>query len=657
MLLDDIERVVVSTQRQDSLLLDESSNVSVLNNADIKLINAVHINESLMRIPGVWISRGNGQEHLTAIRSPVLAGAGACGAFYMAEDGISLRAPGFCNANQLFGVNSEQASQIEVIRGPMSTLYGANALHGMVNVISPDATSLPELGLELEAGAHGYTRGKFSLSKQKNDHAFGIYGHATQDDGYKDDSGYGQQKLNLVHQFHSNEWQVKNLLSFTNLNQETAGFIEGFEAYKDPSLKESNPNPEAYRDSQSFRGYSQWRYQTQDNEYYQMTPYVRYHDMTFLMHFVPWRPVENNGHKSLGMQMQYYRKFNDIELISGLDWDFTQGWLSEVQEQGFAPHLPQGTHYDYEVDAANWSPFVNVSWQVSDELTIDAGIRYDDTEYDNNTLVPAGSACAPEVNNCRFIRPQDQSVSFSDWSVRLGSNYAVAQNHRIYAQYARGFRPPQATELFRLQSGQQVALLDSEYMQSFEVGVRGAAENWFYDVTWFDMSKKNHIFQDTQRQNIDNGETDHKGVELAVKWQFLPAWYASASATFAEHKYANDIQISFSGSILGNEIDTAPDKIANAVIGWRSEQGHSAELEWVLMGDYYVNPENTAQYAGHELVNLRAAWQVSEQWTLSARLLNLFDKDYAERADFGFGNYRYFVGEPRALYVSVGYQL
>jgi hypothetical protein len=35
---------------------------------------------------------------------------------------------------------------------------------------------------------------------------------------------------------------------------------------------------------------------------------------------------------------------------------------------------------------------------------------------------------------------------------------------------------------------------------------------------------------------------------------------------------------------------------------------------------------------------------------------NLTDADYAERADFGFGSYRYFVGEPRAVYVSVGYQ-
>ena len=86
----------------------------------------------MQRVPGTWISRGNGQESLTALRSPVLTGAGSCGAFYMAADNISLRAPGFCNVNQLFDANTEQAGRIEVLRGPATALYGSNAMHGVI---------------------------------------------------------------------------------------------------------------------------------------------------------------------------------------------------------------------------------------------------------------------------------------------------------------------------------------------------------------------------------------------------------------------------------------------------------------------------------------------------------------------------------------------
>ena len=92
-----------------------------------------------MRVPGVWISRGSGQEHLTAIRSSVLTGAGACGEFLLLENGIPIRPAGFCNVNNLFEMNTEQAAAVEVVRGPASALFGGNALHGVINVVSATA--------------------------------------------------------------------------------------------------------------------------------------------------------------------------------------------------------------------------------------------------------------------------------------------------------------------------------------------------------------------------------------------------------------------------------------------------------------------------------------------------------------------------------------
>lgn len=651
----DIETLVVSASKQLSSVGDATTNISVLNEAQIRAINPVHINESLKRIPGVWVSRGNGQEHLTAIRSPVLTGAGSCGAFFMAEDGISLRAPGFCNANQLFGVNSEQASRVEVLRGPQSTLYGANAVHGVLNVITPDVFSLPSLQWQVDVGGHEYMRGQFVLSQADAEQGFAVYGNVTDDGGYKDNSGFEQQKLNVLHQARFDTLSIKNHLSLTNLNQETAGFIQGFEAYEDPELRSINPNPEAYRDSQSVRAYSRMRWQMSDQTVWQLTPYFRYNQMEFLMHFLPWQPVENNGHRSFGVQGMYQHQWENVSVSVGADVDWTEGWLKEEQANGFAPHLPQGVHYDYEVDALNYALYADVNWQVTAQLQATFGTRFDKMDYDYTTLVPAGSACESTVENCRFTRPASQKPSFNDVSYKLGLNYQFADNHHVYSQYAQGFRPPQATELFRLQAGQSITRLDSEEMRAYEVGVRGQVSGWFYDVTWFDMNKDNYIFQDTQRQNIDNGETDHQGIEITTRFAFSNGLYIGASGTFSDHEYVNDIQISRAGSIQGNEIDTAPDKMANVQLGWREDK-HFWELEWTKMGDYYLNPENTARYEGHELLNFRTGWQLNENWHLAFRLINLLDEEYAERADFGFGNYRYFVGEPRSVYFSVRYQ-
>ena len=87
--------------------------------------------------PGVYVQRGSGAESLGAIRSPVLTGAGACGAFLMAEDSLPIRPVGFCNLNEMFELNYEQASVVEVLRGPGSALFGASAVHGIVNVLTP----------------------------------------------------------------------------------------------------------------------------------------------------------------------------------------------------------------------------------------------------------------------------------------------------------------------------------------------------------------------------------------------------------------------------------------------------------------------------------------------------------------------------------------
>jgi iron complex outermembrane receptor protein len=648
------EKITVTASRASQNVLDVAGNISWLDDESLRLIEQQHINQAMVRIPGAWISRGNGQEHLTAIRSPVLTGSGGCGAFFIAQDGISLRAPGFCNVNQLFDANTEQASSLEVLRGPASTMYGSNAVHGVINVLTPNPFATQQSSVSLSLGPHDYTRGMFSLSTTGEQHGFMLYGNVTKDAGYLQDSGYDQQKVNLIHQYKGGKWQIKNVLAVTNLNQETAGFISGFEVYKDASQKRQNPNPEAFRDSQSMRVYSQMSYVESDTTSFTITPYIRSTDMQFLQHYLPWQPIEDNSHSSVGVQAQFQKDYGDLSWLSGFDADYTQGQLTETQADDFSPTLPAGIHYDYEVNASVYSPFAQLKWTVTQQLMLSAGVRYEHTKYDYDNRLSAGSACAQGIENCRFTRPEDQIVDYDEWSYQVNANYALTNNHRLYAQYSTGYRVPQATELFRLQAGQTVAELDAEDVNSIELGLRGNTESLFYDVTLFSMQKDNFIFQDSDRQNISNGETSHRGIELALSyhWQYF---YASANGTFAKHQYDSNLTLSRI-NIKDNEIDTAPEHMGSAQLGWRADSGSFIELEWVHQGNYYLNPENSAEYSGHNLLNLRTGWALNETLDIGVRVSNLTDEDYAERADFGFGSYRYFVGESRAAYATVRYQ-
>jgi iron complex outermembrane receptor protein len=649
-----IEKVTVTASRGSNNVMDIGSNISWLDDESLRLIEQQHINQALVRLPGSWISRGNGQEHLTAIRSPVLTGAGGCGAFFIAQDGISLRAPGFCNVNQLFDANTEQASSLEVLRGPASTMYGSNAVHGVINVLTPNPLDTQQSNLSLSIGPHDYTRGMFSVSTTSEQHGFLLYGNVTQDGGYLQESGFDQQKLNLIHQYQGAKWQIKNVLAVTNLNQETAGFIRGFEVYKDAALQRTNPNPEAFRDSQSVRAYSQIKYVEDDTTSLTITPYVRWTDMQFLQHFLPWQPLEENSQASIGLQVQFQKDYGDLTWLSGMDTDYTQGQLTETQADDFSPTLPAGIHYDYKVNATVYSPFAQLQWTATQQLLLSAGVRYEHTKYDYDNHLSSGSACAVGIDNCRFTRPEDQVVDYEEWSYQINANYALTHDKRLYAQYSTGYRAPQATELFRLQAGQTVAELDAENIHSIEVGLRSQTQAFFYDVTLFSMQKDNFIFQDAQRQNISNGETSHWGVELALSyhWQHF---YTSANGTFAKHQYDSNLTLSRL-NIQDNEIDTAPEHMGSLQFGWRDDSGGFFELEWVHQGNYYLNPENSAEYSGHNLLNLRTGWALNERLDISVRVSNLSDEDYAERADFGFGSFRYFVGESRAIYATVRYR-
>jgi outer membrane receptor protein involved in Fe transport len=64
----------------------------------------------------------------------VLTGPGSCGAFRMLENGVPIRPVGFCNVNEMFEINTEQADSIEILRGPSNSLYGSSAVHDAVNV-------------------------------------------------------------------------------------------------------------------------------------------------------------------------------------------------------------------------------------------------------------------------------------------------------------------------------------------------------------------------------------------------------------------------------------------------------------------------------------------------------------------------------------------
>ena len=661
----DIENITVTASRAELPISSLSNSISLISQDDLEQISAVHINEALARIPGTWVSRGNGQESLIAIRSPSLTGAGSCGAFLVAEDGIAARATGFCNVNQLFDINTEQAGSIEVLRGPGNEVHGSGAMHGVINVLSLAPTQEREQSLSLEGGPHDYGRIKYTYSNTEGQHGYRLNLNGNHDGGYKHDSGYDQQKMNFRHDYDGDDLDIRTLISATNLNQETAGYVSGFEAYKDSDKKKENPNPEAYRDSQSFRWQSRISQSLGNGDQLVITPYVRYADMDFAMHFLPGEPIEENGQKNVGVQLAYINQISQqLTMTTGFDSEYTDAYLKQTQDGGFS-RFPDGKQYDYQVDAIVAAAFTGVNYELTPATTLNAGARLEYLEYDyNNRMLDGntdqnGDPCLVP-GGCRYTRPADRKDDFTDLSLNAGIVHELNDQHSITARVAHGFRAPQATELYRLQAGQNVADIDSEQIDSIELGLRSQYQNLAVSLTSFYMEKDNVIFQDDGRQNIDNGATEHYGLEYGIQWQIADAWDLGVNGTFARHKYTKDVTTPVPGgtvivSTKGNDVDTAPRRMGSAQLGWQATEKSRVELEWVYMGKYYTDINNAHKYDGHDLINLRLRHEFNSTIGAGIRVTNLTDEDYAERADYNefSQNDRYFIGEPRSVFADV----
>ena len=660
------EEEIIVLEKKISNLSGWSENVSIssINSSELNKLDAQHPKQIFRRLPGIWISRGSGQEHLTAIRSPVLTGPGACGSFLILEDGIPVRPASFCNVNGLFETAFEISGGIEAITGPASSRYGANAMHGVINVISRPIADSNSISTNL--GPNGYRNVKAKLGNQSN---WSLNAFGASNNGFREFSGYDQQKLNFKSSFQLKSWVASLNMTLTNLNQETAGYITGLNSYKESNLNRKNLNPEAFRDANSQRMSLNLK-QEYENGISILSPFFRKNDMQFLQHFLPGTPVEENRHISYGLLFKRFLNFEDYSVIGGIQIEVADAELVETQANALTTSSafnnatrPQGKHYDYEVDSKIYAAFLGINdLYISRDLLFFADLRTESIKYDYNNRMNSGNTREDGTScgfgGCYYNRPDDRSDNYNELSVRAGIETDFDLLNYFF-QASLGFRPPQINEAYRLQKKQSVSDLDSEKLTMIEMGTTFNLDNLKGSVSIYKSKKRNSIFRDSENFIIDNGKTNHKGIELTLDINLNEISNLTSNLTYGDHKYDFDSDTSMREKIrIGNEIDTSPKLMANLILDTSINDALSLTFELEHMDSYFTDAANLHEYEGHTLLHFRTNLNYSEKLKLYLRIDNVTDRDYAERADFNaFGGDRYFPGLPRETYVGLEYSL
>ncbi len=225
----DLQTVIVSANREGQDRRDAPIAISKVNSTLIKDTKATALYQLLNKVPGVYMVNLGNEQHTMSIRQPITYNA----LYLYMEDGLPIRPTGIFNHNSLYEINMAGVKDIEVIKGPASSLYGSNAIGGAINFItqSPPAGYAGNVSIQgdnynyrrVDADG-GFTKGKFGLYvggylvKQKN--------------GWQDYSDFNKNSLNLKMTYAATDRTKLTFASAYNyLNTQTPGNLDATKFY------------------------------------------------------------------------------------------------------------------------------------------------------------------------------------------------------------------------------------------------------------------------------------------------------------------------------------------------------------------------------------------------------------------------------------------
>jgi iron complex outermembrane receptor protein len=651
-----VDAVVVTATGVAQRIMESQASTGVITGPEMRESMPSHPAEIAGRVPGAWVTvAGSGEGHMTAIRQPLNTNP----VYLFLEDGIPTRSTGFFNHNALYEINVPQAGRMEILKGPGTALYGSDAIGGVINVETRAPSVTPGVELFAEGGGHGWSRALLSASGSRG--ATGIRAdlNLTEWTGWRDATGYDRQSATLRwDQRLSEQMRVKTVASWSRIDQIDPSSLTRNVFEDSPQY---NRFPIATRQIEAVRLSSAFELQGKSAAL-TITPFARWNEMSLLPSWMlAFDPVYyTTGHKSAGVLA---RARTDVpalrtRLTAGVDIDHSPGDHLETiivpQRSGdlFTGYTNGAAAYDYDVTFQGVSPYVQAEFTPVSKLHFSAGLRYDHIgyEYDNKLDV---------ATTGRHRKPADATVQYDHLSPKLGFAWELGSYLGLFGSYRHSFRAPSEAQLFR--QGSAVSSVDLEPIRAdaLELGLRGAAGAFDYEVTGYDMRVEDDVLAfvraDGLRENQNAGETRHRGLEVGAgvnvnPWLRLDAAYSHSKQTYEFWQPRPTL------SYAGKEIERAPRNLFNVRARLQPQllRGGQAALEWAHVGAYWEDPENAHQYKGHDLLNVRASYGLPWGMQLIGRINNVTNQRYAEIASFTAAELEQLSpGAPRMVYLGV----
>lgn len=677
----DLQQVVISASRERQARQDAPIAISKINATQIHDTKATALYQLLNKVTGVYMVDLGNEQHTMAIRQPITYNA----LYLYMEDGLPIRPTGIFNHNSLYEINMSGVRDIEVIKGPASSLYGSNAIGGAINFITQGPPAGYAGNVSVQGDNYHYRRvdadGGFSAGK------FGLYvgGYvAKQRDGWQDYTNFDKYSGNFKTTYDFDAaTRLTTSVAYNYLNTQTPGSLDSTKFY---SRTYGANQRFTYRKVKAFRANTKLEHSWNNQSSTFLTLFYRNNSTAQLPSYFISDVRDNAGNylssngqendqsfHSLGLLAQHRQDLDFLHsrLIVGLYADnspssYYAKFLNvqkDVANNFYTGYTPTGNYIDnYHIKLFNTAAYAQYEIKPAEPLRIVMGLRYDRIHYNfTNGIAPGNTKYKQqETNDFNIVAP------------KLGLTYNFGNNKGLYANYSVGFQPPETGDLY---SARQLTPLKQATFNNYEAGGWFTALNkkMYVELTVYDLEGRNEIINqllpDNTTQNQNAGATRHRGVEYSVAYAPVNELSFRFSGTNARHTYVDYSEVTTNYSTgtntvkvyNGNRMNNAPSWIANSEITYKPAyiNGFRIAGEWQHIASYFTNPANTKTYAGYDIFNLRTGFDVKSGPLQGAgiwfNVLNLTNKLYATTVTSNQYGDTYNAAPPRVYTLGISY--
>ena len=447
------EAIVVTASLDEEQDGDIPAAVSVIEAVEIEARQATEVAALLASLPAMTVVQSGSPGQVTSLFT---RGTNSDQTLVL-WNGVELNDPYFGGFNWAF-MPTEGVGRVEAVRGPFSSLYGGDALGGVVQILSAPREGAD---LQLEGGENSYWRGQVSASTNFGSTRVEVAGHLRRGDGQVDNDFFDGEALMA-----RAEWEMQPGMSLGVL-------VRAADADTGIPFSGGAPSPERRISWQErlvavpFRAdLGDWQVQAQVSG---LTYDNQFRDPEDPYGFTA---SDTDSESLRARAVASYRLGEGSWLAVGSEWDRAQ--VSDTSTFGT------------NLDGANQGTvalFGEAFYRIG-RVILDAGVRQDDND-----------------------------VYGSETSPRLGIQLAATDSTRLRASWGQAFSPPSIGELYFPVTGNPE--LEPETSDSLELGVEQRFGGWVLAVTGFQNDLSNLIeFDFASYQNVNIGSARTQGVEL-----------------------------------------------------------------------------------------------------------------------------------------------